>query len=158
MRPFLPAPILAQERVPLEDRIHRTAGRPRATRVPHPQHAEQLLRAPPVLQSGGDDQLLQRFARAMRARLRCSAAIDQARTAARLMACEPLVTGRAGDAVALAQLGHRPVATLQVVHEREAFLHHIRFHPGHPPDVNDVPRLVLTMSPACTFRPPNARS
>jgi hypothetical protein len=47
------------------------------------------------------------------------------------------------------------VAALDVMYKGEPFFHHIRFHPGHPPGVNDVPGLVLTMSPVCTIKPPN---
>jgi hypothetical protein len=47
------------------------------------------------------------------------------------------------------------VAALDVMYKGEPFFHHIRFHPGHPPGVNDVPGLVLTMSPVCTLAPTN---
>lgn len=88
----------------------------------------------------------------MRAALRRAAAVRQPVTTRRLMACQPLVAGGARHPVALAQLGHGPVPTLEVVHKREPLFDHIRFHPGHPPGVNDVPGLVLTMSPAYTSK------
>ena len=86
----------------------------------------------------------------MRTCLRRPAAVGEPGTAARLMTRKPFVASRAGDAIPLAQLSHRPVAALEIVYEREPFLDDIRFHPGHPPGVNDVPGLVLTMTPVCT--------
>ena len=37
------------------------------------------------------------------------------------------------------------MTALEVTHEREPFLDHIRFQAGHPPGVNDVAGPVLTM-------------
>jgi hypothetical protein len=42
----------------------------------------------------------------------------------------------------LAELAHRPLATLAVEHEAPPLFRRIRFHPGHPPGVNDVPGLL----------------
>ncbi len=155
MCPFVPPPMLVQQSAPLEDGVDRTARGPRAARVPGPQHPQQLLRAPAVLQTGGDDQLLLRVTRPMRAPLRRATPVGPPHAPVSLMPLEPLVPRGAGHTIPLAQLGHRPVSALQVVHKREPFLHYIPFHPGHPPGVNDVPGLVSTMFPVYTPMQPN---
>src|SRR5688572_658313 len=154
MHPLLSAPTLVQQRVPLEDRVHRTPRRPRAARVPGPQHPEQFLRAPAVLTPRGDEEFLQCIARTVRTPLRRTTAVGQTATAAGLIPREPLVARGAGDTVPLAQLGHRPVAALEVVHKREPFLDDIRFHPGHPPGVNDA-RTCVNYDPDLYRRHPN---
>src|SRR6266404_257992 len=63
---------------------------------------------------------------------------------------DPLVASRPCDAVALAELRHRPLTAREVPHELHPLLHRTRFHPGHLLPVNDVPGLLLTMNPART--------
>ncbi len=65
--------------------------------------------------------------------MRCATAVGQAGTPGLPMACQPLVARRACHAVALTQLGHRPLPALEIGHELEPLVHHIRFHPRHLP-------------------------
>ena len=58
--------------------------------------------------------------------------IVKATDAALAVAVKPLVAGDPADAVAHAQLRHRPMATLDVLNEMVSFEHGIGLQPGHP--------------------------
>jgi hypothetical protein len=84
-----------------------------------------------------------------------SASLDEAAVAAGLMASDPFIARRSRDPVPLAELGHRPLTTREILHKLQPLVRNIRFHPRHLPGVNDVPGLVLTMNPVYTVAPPN---
>lgn len=67
----------------------------------------------------------------MRGRPRCTTAVLESTDSALAEAVEPLVAGYPADAVAQAQLRHRPVATFEVLNEMVPFEHWIGLHPGH---------------------------
>ena len=67
----------------------------------------------------------------MRARARCPAAVMETTETALAEAVEPLIAGDPADAVAQAQLRHRPVATLEVLNKMVSFEHWIGLHPRH---------------------------
>src|SRR5450432_264306 len=52
--------------------------------------------------------------------------------AALVVTVEPFVTSDPTDAVSDAELAHRPVATLDVLHEALSFEHRVGLQPGHP--------------------------
>src|SRR5438105_2907219 len=91
--------------------------------------------------------------RLMRAVLRRATAFLEPGIAVLPMPREPLIARRPRDPVALAELRHRPVAALKVADKLPALDRRIRFHPRHPPGVNDVAGLLSTMSPDHTQLP-----
>src|SRR5690242_4294792 len=70
-------------------------------------------------------------------------AILQPFQSAYLMTVHPLVAGGPSDAIKPAQLGHIPVATVEINNKSHAFFEHTVFLPGHktfcPKSVYDVP-------------------
>src|SRR5439155_20863162 len=93
--------------------------------------------------------------RAVRASMRCAAAVFETRLARLSSERNPLVSGRSSDPVPLAELGHRPLPALEIANESEPLFQDIRFHARHLRGVNDVPGLLLTMNPDRTPTPPN---
>ena len=85
--------------------------------------------------------------RLMRAVLRRPTAFLEPGIAELPMPGEPLIARRSSDPVALAELRHRPVAALKIADKLPALDRRIRFHPRHPPGVNDVAGLLLILSP-----------
>jgi hypothetical protein len=77
MRPLVSAPILSEQMVPVEERVERTACRPRQVRMPRAEHLQQFLRAPTVLVPCRDDERFDLVAGPMRARMRRSASLHE---------------------------------------------------------------------------------
>src|SRR5947209_10386587 len=155
VRPLLATPVLAEPAVPLEDGVDRTARRPGDRGRSRPEHLQELLRSPSVLQAGGEDQRLDLRRRPMRARVRRPASLGHPRAARLPKAAHPLVTGRPRHTVPLAELRHRPLAAFQVLREPQPLFRLTRLHPGHLLGVNDVPGLLLTMCPGRTPSAPH---
>src|SRR5213083_2142949 len=150
VRPLLATPVLAEPAVPLKDVVDRTARRPGDRGRSRPEHLQELLRSPSVLDAGGEDQRLDLRRRPMRARMRRPASLGHPRAARLPKAAHPLVTGRPRHTVPLAELRHRPLAAFEVLREPQPLFRRTRLHPGHPLGVNDVPGLLLTMCPGRT--------
>jgi len=92
---------------------------------------QDLSRAPSVsavLLENALDELVRSL---MGARVRRPAMIVESPDSALAEAVEPLVAGDPADAVTKAKLGHRPVATFEVLNKMVSFEHWISLHPGH---------------------------
>ena len=155
MRPVRPAPVLAQQAVAIEQRVHRAARRPARGRMPRAEDLQSFFAPQPYFSRAATSRASTRCRRfdageCCGARLRSS----EPRVAARPMARDPLVAGRARHAEPFAQLGHRPVPAREIARSAPA-RSCIRFHPRHPPGVNDVPGLLSTLNypPTPNLRP-----
>jgi hypothetical protein len=160
--PLLPPPALAEQSVALEDVVHRTARRPRDRGRAPSKHLQELLRSPSVLRAGRKDRLLNLGRCPMRTPVRRTASLGHPRGAGLTKAAYPLVSGWPRHTVPFAELRHRPLTTLEVLHEPQPLYRRARLHPGHLLGVNDVPGLPLTMCPGRTTMrtntPPQPRS
>src|SRR3954469_14747464 len=121
-----------------------------------PQHLPQLLRAPPVLPACGDHESLELRRRAVGAPRRRATLIRERRGASRVIARQPLVARRPAHAVARAQLAHRPPTTRMVADKPQPLVQDMSLHPGHPPGVNHVAGLLLSIYPDRTPTTPTS--
>jgi hypothetical protein len=121
------------EPTPREE-IGRGAGRGpvRHARVPVPQDAQQLARAPlRVRRAEGAQQLGKVRRDRVRRVVRRAAPVGEATPALLGVAVHPLVAYAAAHAVAGAELRHGEAVTLSIGHELQALVHRGRLRPGH---------------------------
>src|SRR5262245_43396738 len=157
MLPALAAPAVVNVAVTREDVADGAAGRPSALGVAPAQALEDLARSPAEATVLLEDEVDDLSGCLMRDEARRSAAVEQPAWPFMPVALEPFVPGVAADAVAQAQLAHRPLATLEILREMVSFEHRVGLLPGHRlsfhrgrRSVNHVPGHLSSMCPGCT--------
>ena len=162
MLPGASAPAVVDVAVAGEDVEDRAARRPGALRVAGAKTLEDLAWAPAVaavfLEDEGDD-IGGGLVRDSAGR---ATSIEQSARPLVAEAIEPLVAGVAADAIAHAELGHGPMAAVEVLGEVVAFEHGVGLLPGHRlssltsrRSVNHVPGQLSSMYQGCTTLPTN---
>jgi hypothetical protein len=132
MLPVPAAAAMLDAVVAREDVEDGTPGGPGPLRVAGPKALQDLAGAPAKPGVFLEDALDDVGRGLVRAGARSAAVLVQPPRPALTVAVEPLVAGVPADAVAQAQLGHRPLATGEVLGKMVSFEHGIGLLPGHP--------------------------
>src|SRR3989304_1011487 len=131
MFPVVPATAMPDTVVAGENVKDGAPGGPRPLRIPGLQALPNLAGPPSESGMFPQNQLDDVVGRLVWRGSRGPTVIVQSLHAMLAVAMGPLVTGVATDAVPLAELGHRPLAALEIVHKMVSFEHGIGLLPGH---------------------------